>query len=263
MTSASRDSKYMLKNALKELLLRWGLYYRINDFRFRHDERNSSQRKFYARFIGKDDLVFDVGANVGQRTKIFSELGRKVIAIEPQPNCINHLQSRFGSNPKVIIEAVALADKEGEATMWESDANVISSMSRTFIETMGQGTFRDNRWDKEIQVPTKTLDQLISTHGVPKWLKIDVEGYEQTVLKGLHHPVPFMSFEFAPELLADTRLCLETIHQLSDQYRFNYCLGENLEFVLPEHVAYATFMSETMKEIAGLNTFGDIYAVLP
>jgi FkbM family methyltransferase len=252
----------MVKETLKEALLGLGLYYRINDFRFRHDSRNISQKEFYARFIGPDDLVFDVGANVGQRSKIFAELARKVVAVEPQAHCLRHLKSRFMFNSRVVIESVAVGEKEGEAVMWESDSHPISSMSRRFIDTMGQGTFRNEKWEKEIRVPTKTLDQLITMHGLPKWLKIDVEGYELNVLKGLTQPVPFISFEYTPELLTETAACIERIHQISSHYHYNYCLGEDLEFVLPGHVNYSTFVQENMPLITTLDTFGDIYAIL-
>jgi len=101
----------------------------------------------------------------------------------------------------VSIESVALGDKEGESVMWQSSSHDISSMSRRFIETIGQGAFRDQSWNKEIMVATTTLDQLIARHGLPAFLKIDVEGFELHVLQDLSQPVPFISFEYAPELI--------------------------------------------------------------
>ena len=48
------------------------------------------QLKFYSKFIKNRDIVFDVGANVGSRTKIFLNLGADVISYEPQPELANH-----------------------------------------------------------------------------------------------------------------------------------------------------------------------------
>ncbi len=251
----------MLKETLKESLLQLGLYYKINDIRFRHDPRNSTQRAFYQSLIAKGDTVFDVGANVGQRTQIFAELAARVVACEPQPVCVKHLRSRFRFNRKVVIEQIALSDRAGEATMCVSDSHTISSMSRTFIETMKKGTFKENRWDKEISVETKTLDQLIETYGVPRFVKIDVEGFEINVLRGLTRAVPFLSFEFTPELMEEARACVERIHEISAGFRFNYCLGEDLNFVLKEHVDYETFVGEVFATLAAQDNFGDIYAV--
>jgi FkbM family methyltransferase len=251
----------MLKETLKESLLQLGLYYKINGIRFRNDPRNSSQRAFYSTVISKDDTVFDVGANVGQRTQLFAELARRVIAVEPQPLCLKHLRSRFRFNRNVIIENLALSDREGEATMCLSDSHTISSMSRKFINVMKEHTFRDSRWDKEITVPTNTLDHLIEVYGVPKFVKIDVEGFEINVLKGLTVPVPFISFEFTPELMEEARACVERIREVSADYRFNYCLGEDLNFVLPEHADYSTFMNVILPGMGAKGTFGDIYAI--
>src|ERR1700741_4675894 len=132
-----------IKNILRESLLDLGLYHKVNNLRFRNDARNKAQKEFYARVIKPGDLVFDVGANVGQRSEIFAQLAKTVVAIEPQPNCVRHLKSRFRFNRHVIIQEVALGDEPGAATMWQSNSSGISSMSRRFIDTMGSGVFRD------------------------------------------------------------------------------------------------------------------------
>jgi FkbM family methyltransferase len=251
-----------LKNVLRESLLDLGLYHKVNNFRFRNDARNKAQKEFYARVIKPEDLVFDVGANIGQRSEIFAQLAQKVIAIEPQPNCIRHLKSRFWLNRRVVIQEVALGDKAGEATMWQSDSPGISSMSRRFIDTMGRGVFRDEKWDKEITVAIKTLDDLINTFGVPAFMKIDVEGYELKVLQGLSVPVPLISFEHSPEMIDEARDCAQRLQEISTDYRYNYCLGENLDFVLDKHVDFDTFVNKTLTEICAHNTFGDVYAII-
>ena len=251
-----------LKNILRESLLDLGLYYTVNNFRFRNDARNKAQKEFYLRVIKPGDLVFDVGANIGQRSEIFAQLAQKVIAIEPQPNCVRHLKSRFRFNRRVVIQEVALGDKPGEETMWQSNSPGISSMSRRFIDTMGSGVFRDEKWDKEIKVKTKTLDDLIDTFGLPAFMKIDVEGYELKVLQGLTAAVPLISFEYSPEMMDEARNCAQRLQQISTDYRYNYCLGENLDFVLNQHVDFDTFINDTLTEICEHNTFGDVYATI-
>jgi len=250
------------KTLIKDSLLEVGLYHKVNNFRFRDDERNRAQEKFYAKVINKTDLVFDVGANIGQRAEIYAKLANKVVAIEPQPNCLRHLKSRFKFNRQVVIEAIALADKPGEAKMWQSDSPGISSMSRRFIDTMGQSVFRNEHWDKEITVPTRTLDELIEKHGLPNFMKLDVEGFEITVLRGLTKAIPFLSFEYTPEMIDEAQACLARVNEISGDYQYNYCLGEDLEFVLPAHLDYADFVEHVEKVISHLDTFGDVYAVL-
>jgi len=251
----------MLKKALKEILLDVGLYYKINGYRLRHDQRNISQRAFYSRIIGRDDLVFDVGANVGQRAAIFSELARTVVAFEPQAQCVRHLRSRFRFKRNVEIQPVALSEAEGVAVIYESSAHTVSSMSPKFIESVGKKIFKEETWDGEIAVKTRTLDQMIDLYGVPRFIKIDVEGFELNVLNGLSRRVPLLSFEFMPIALDEVEKCLSRLNEISGDYLYDYCLGENLNFRLREHVDYETFLRDVLPELERAPSFGDIYAI--
>jgi FkbM family methyltransferase len=257
----------MLKKSLKDALLRAGLYYKLNDYRFRDAEwgglRESAQRSFYARLIESRDTVFDVGANVGQRAQIFAQLAHKVIAVEPQTECLRHLRSRFMFSKNVLIEAVALGDHTGEALIRESDSHTISSMSERFIETVGKSRFRESSWEREAKVSMTTLDQLIDKHGLPKFIKIDVEGYEAQVLSGLNHAVPYISFEFTPELIDEAEKCVARLESISEAYLFNYCMGENLSFVLDEHVTANEMSNSILPALSRQGNFGDVYAIHP
>jgi len=250
-----------MKKLLKDLLLNVGLYYKINAFRFRHDQRNIAQKAFYATIIGPDDLVFDVGANIGQRADIFSQLSRKVVAFEPQPHCVRHLKSRFSFRRNVAIEPIALSDGEGETEIYEGSSHTLTSMSRKFINTVSQGMFKDYQWKGPMLVKTKSLDQMIALYGLPQLIKIDVEGFELSVLNGLSQPVPWVTFEHTPGLLDETEKCVRRMNQITDRYRFNYCLGENLELVLKDNVDCATFVRSVLPQIREHEQFGDIYAV--
>jgi FkbM family methyltransferase len=257
----------MLKKSLKDALLKAGLYYKLNDYRFRDAEwgglRFAAQKSFYATLIKSSDIVFDVGANVGQRTQIFAQLARRVIAVEPQKECIRHLRSRFMFAKNVLIEAVALGDHTGEALIRESDSHTISSMSERFIETVGKSRFSESSWEREAKVLLTTLDSLIEKYGLPKFIKIDVEGFEAQVLSGLNHPVPYISFEFTPELIDEAEKCVARLHGISEAYLFNYCMGENLNFVLEKHVTAGEMSDSILPALAMQGNFGDVYAIHP
>jgi FkbM family methyltransferase len=247
---------------MKEMLVDAGLYYKVNEIRFRHDERSGLQKAFYAKLIQKSDVVFDVGANVGQRTAIFSDLARLVVAFEPQAECLRHLKSRFRFKRNVQIQPVALSDSEGEAVIYQSSSHTISSMSEEFVNTVGKTVFADAKWDRQITIKTSTLDQMIARYGMPGLIKIDVEGFELNVLRGLSQPAPFLSFEFIPLAMDEVKKCLARLREISGDYLYDYCLGEDLDFVLPAHVDYETFVNEVTPKLETVATFGDIYAIL-
>ena len=254
-------SRAIVKRFVKEILLGAGLYYKVNAYRFGHDQKNTSQKAFYSTIIGRDDLVFDVGANVGQRAAIFSELARTVVAFEPQAECVRHLRSRFRFKRNVKIEPVALSEERGEAVIYESSAHTVSSMSPKFIESVGKKVFQDETWDEKVVVHTKTLDQMIELYGLPRFIKIDVEGFELNVLNGLSRPVPMLSFEFIPLALDEVEKCLSRLNEISADFLYDYCLGEKLDFVLREHVDYETFSRDVLPELERAPSFGDIYAI--
>lgn len=251
-----------MKRLLKEILLDLGLYYKINAFRFRHDSRNRQQEAFYAQLIGKSDLVFDVGANVGQRAEIFSNLAARVVAFEPQAECVRHLQSRFKFRSNVDIQPVALSQSDEPAVIYQSSSSTVSSMSPKFIETIGKSVFKDTTWNDGVEVKTQTLDQMIDHYGMPRFVKIDVEGFELNVLNGLSRPVPMLSFEFMPIARDELRQCLARLNEIEPHYLYDYCLGEELDFVLAEHVDYQTFITDVLPQLEAAATFGDIYAML-
>ena len=150
--------------------------------------------------------MFDVGANVGNRTKILRKLGARVVAVEPQEACRAILKAHFTEGVEIVEEA--LGEAEGETTMYVSNADTISSLSPEWIETVKRsGRFAQYSWNERRTVKLTTLDHLIARYGLPRFMKIDVEGYELEVLKGLTQPVEALSIEFTPERAATTFAC--------------------------------------------------------
>jgi FkbM family methyltransferase len=149
---------------------------------------------FYASFVKKGDFCFDVGANLGNRIEPLLQIGAKVLAIEPQKTCIEYLQHKFGNKITLITKGVS--DSEGVKSFYISDSSTISSFSREWINAVKEERFKEYNWDKVVETEMTTLDKLIQEYGVPVFIKIDVEGYELEVLKGLNSPVDVISFEY-------------------------------------------------------------------
>ena len=214
---------------------------------------------FYAQFISSADVCFDVGANVGNRTKIFLKLARKVIAVEPQLDCVACLTGTFGRNQKLVTIRQALGPEQREAEIMVSTASTISSFSAGWVESVrASGRFPTARWDRREAVTMTTLDHLIDRYGIPSFIKIDVEGFEYEVLQGLTRPVKALSIEFTPEYV---EAGLRSINYLADlgPIMLNYSLGESMKFGLDHWISH-TEMSAFLRDYAkGNSSFGDIY----
>lgn len=185
---------------------------------------DSQRADFYRQFVSRGDLVFDVGANLGNRLKVFIYLGCKSIAIEPQKLCSAALKLAF-SNQATILRC-ALSHQSGIAEL-RSAGTHLATLSPGFISKTCE-RFRGADWDEIERVPTRTMDDLIAEYGVPRFIKIDVEGHESAVLSGLSRRVPAMSFEFHPELLDDTLRCLSRLKSLGG-HEFNFSYGESMD----------------------------------
>ena len=224
-----------------------------------HRRSQRAMERFYGAFIRAGDLVFDVGANVGNRTEIFLRLGARVIAVEPQPFCVAALQRKFGSDQRVTLVTKALGPTAGEGELQVSQAHTLSSMSTDWIETVkASGRFRDYEWQDKVRVEVTTLDRLIAEYGPPAFCKIDVEGFELPVLQGLSSPLAAVSFELTPEYMDSAIACLRQLASLG-QTEFNYSIAETMELALPNWID-AKAMVQTLATLPDRTIFGDVYA---
>jgi FkbM family methyltransferase len=224
--------------------------------------RRAAMDRLYARFIAPGDLVFDIGAHVGGRIAAFRRLGARVVAVEPQPLLIKTLKLLYGRDRSVVIEPVAVGCDQGELVLkLNLDNPTVSTASDAFIRAARRAPgWQGEQWIDRIAVPMTTLDALIARHGVPGFIKIDVEGFEAEALAGLTHPVAALSFEFTTIQREVALACLERCAALG-YARFNAAIGEEQVF------AFADWRSreEIAAWIRGLPpaaNSGDIYATM-
>ena len=198
----------------------------------RLNETEQSQLAFYSQFIKKGDLVFDVGANVGSRSKLFLNLGAKVVAFEPQPELHEHLTQHLRLHKRFTPMPIGLGSKPSVVELKISDAHVLSSMSNRWIKSTTQsGRFSSYNWDKSIDVKVDTLDNMLTKFSAPKFIKIDVEGYELEVLEGLSYPVQYLSLEFTSEDIENFKKCLFRIKEIGNYiFQFSECETLKMSF---------------------------------
>lgn len=132
----------------------------------------------------------DVGAHIGSIITSVSYHDRsiKIVAFEAIPEKVVSLHKRF---PSVVVHGCAVGDREGTVAFFiDNERSGYSSLGKPPSASV-----------REISVPMKRLDDLVTTQGVDV-IKVDVEGAELAVLRGATRVIsesrPVIMFESAP-----------------------------------------------------------------
>jgi FkbM family methyltransferase len=241
-----------LKRAIRAALERRGVSYTFNDtavyrmyLRLMYPQAARVRQQhaaFFRRLLNGAELVFDIGASNGDKAFIFSRCADRIICLEPNPECAARLARRFRHDRMITIVPEGVSDSAGVGTIsvYSGDESALSSFSQRWIEEHGAPA-------RTVEVKLTTLEDLISRFGRPSYIKIDVEGFEVNVLRGLRSSVPLVSFECnLPMFLSETLECITLLDRLADNCRFNFCISEPpLDFAMDMWVS-----AEEMRAIA-------------
>lgn len=214
-----------------------------------------------SKIISEDDLCFDIGANMGSKTSKMLELGARVLCVEPQISCYNSLSEKFKSNDRVNIVNLGCGSSTRKDTIKISSHHTLSSMCQDFINETSKERFVGFSWDSQQEIQLVTLDSLIEKYGIPHFCKLDVEGYEPEVLKGLTNPINFISLEFVPELKNKSFECIDLLLNIG-KYVFNYSEGESGTFEFAEWIDKESMITYLEGKNDFKISFGDLYAKL-
>lgn len=179
--------------------------------------------KAVCKLIKPDSFIIDVGANFGVYTQAFIDAvgtDGKVVAIEPEPMNLQAFKNRF-----------PLQLKSGQLELFDGIAASTPGDYHLRIHSSNPGGHVVSQ--SGISVKGITIDQIVQqVDHKPSFIKIDVEGYEESVIRGAtktirtHHPILYI--ECHPEYLkrcgADAALLLQYIANQDYQY---FLLGEN------------------------------------
>jgi FkbM family methyltransferase len=216
---------------------------------------------FYSQFVRPGDLVFDIGAHVGDRIGSFRRLGARVVAVEPQPLCVRAIREIYSSDDDVVVVEAVCGATKGAVKFYVNSANpTVSTASTEFVKAAdGAPGWQDEVWDEQLEMPSITLDHLVDTYGTPAFTKIDVEGFEDSVLAGLTHTLPALSFEFTTIERTVALRCLDRVAELGFQ-RFDISMGDTMKVEFGEWVerdAMAAYILSLPHEANA----GDIYCM--
>lgn len=224
--------------------------------------RAAGWRKFYRHFISPGDLCFDLGAHVGNRSAAMLALGTRVVALEPQPIYARVLQRFYGKSPNFTLLTQAVSSQRGRSRLLISTRTpTVSTLAGDWATDVSHSPgFARVDWDAETEVEVTTLDALIATFGTPAFCKIDVEGSELDVLRGLSIPLNALSFEYIPATIDRALACLDRLSELGD-YLFNLVEGEVPRFSRDTWVNKER-LTARLKTLPLVARAGEVYARL-
>lgn len=158
------------------------------------------------------DLVFDLGANEGNFTAGFVRKGCRVIAVEPQHAVFERLYYRYKRLKQVSCVCAAVADKPGEAVLH-------LNLGSTYIEGPYVPDFQKGNFPTQ-KCKVTTIDALIARYGIPRAIKMDVEGHEAKALQGLSVPIEMITMELHSCNLDKLPKCLDLLERFGE-YKYN------------------------------------------
>ena len=209
--------------------------------------------RFYSQFLNPGDLIFDIGANIGVYAESLQSIGARVVAVEPNPECAKQIGWTTSKELVTVVNA-AVGDRIATGKLFVNEANVLSSMSLEQVRAE-----RQKAWDREIEVSVVTIDSLIDRYGMPRFIKLDVEGYEVAALSGMSRQPQYLSFEFHGNNLAKVQACFEKLSPLS---QYDFVIEEPSKLEIGRWVDQAELLN-CLNQSRVIGTFGDVIAKVP
>lgn len=129
-------------------------------------------------------LIFDIGVHKGEDTGYYLQKGYKVVGIEANPDLVTKLSAEFADaigRGDLQIEPICVGDHNGQISFFVNDKVTEWSSTDKRLGSRGEAEAR------EMTLDMVTIDHLFEKHGVPYYLKVDIEGMDGVALKPLIH----------------------------------------------------------------------------
>jgi len=189
--------------------------------------------------------IYDIGENVGNFTeenlKKYSQC--EFILIEANPELIPILKNKFKNLNKVKILNYCISENDGYANFYISAAHKISTASTKWIT---DSRFSNYKFKDPIKIQSSSLNSIVEKYGKSDYIKIDVEGYEKTIILGIKKYLGLISFEWAEELKSDILDCITHLNSIGyTNFFVNY--NDNYTFLPSEYYNFEKIKDEINK----------------
>lgn len=239
---------------IKQLAIRTGMYRPVR--KLERSIRPNKRRDFqgnvalYQSLFRPNSLCFDIGANIGMKSDAMLQAGARVISFEPNPLVIPELRACCSHHPNWSLVETALGSGAAITTLYARESSGQSSLAQEW----------EGKTIAKYHVPVVTLDSAIKCFGTPAFCKIDVEGWELEVLKGLTTIIPQMSFEFhlSESDIKKTVTCLERLAQFGE-IQINITPDELTQFYFPDWIPLDQFLKRFPGNLEESMDYGDIF----
>jgi FkbM family methyltransferase len=231
-------------------------------------DKSNMQISVFLRGIKEGDIVFDVGANIGEFTILLSHVvgpHGKVHAFEPVPETFQKLSQNIAKSPlknQVVLNRCALSDHLGNAKIYVPISDLPFSGDTEASLTGHTSVCWESQQVKCFDCHLDTLDNYVEINHIDKidFVKLDVEGAEMLVLRGMKNILqspspPMLMLEAFPFWMKDFGFSVTNLFQLLTEYGyFVYFLGKNK--IVP--CASAEEMLHLIRP-----SFGDFFCLVP
>lgn len=190
---------------------------------------NAKEIELIKKLVTKDDVVMDIGANIGFMTTILAEQAKHVYAFEPSLDNFKQLCENTKHLDNVDRFETAVSDSNGSDKLYLCP------------QDPGMNRLYNSKWCKDGKqelVLTTKIDSLVYTFKDKKisFIKLDVEGYEYYVIKGamklLKRDHPTILLEFHPPSILESKSNPKDIYDMLKHdlgYNDPILVGENNE----------------------------------
>jgi len=190
-------------------------------------------------------ILFDIGANRGDATRAGLALGYQVVSLEPGPRIFKELVKNFIYSPSVTPLKMAVSDADDQLVeFYEADEDGLSTLNKEWL-TSEEMPYAGKVF-RTITAVTVTVDSLAERYGEPDLMKIDVEGAEWSVFRGMTKYHGKLAFEWTEETLP------EHIEQLK------YLAGLGYTQVAPQFIEHHLLEPEVWLDISCADDLSEI-----